>query len=165
MPCQWRTVLKDNQAEKIPWEKGNLYFCLCSGLVTELLAYIHTIILMCYNGKSSEKGALSGHVIQLSIKSLTSKFGKWINPIVGLAGTEDWIRATCVAGSGDSRSAIHYDFSIVTRNCVNTGFIEKRQDWFIRTQCSQWSSFALRWLVSLRPRLIIVCTVLKPEMS
>jgi hypothetical protein len=41
--------------------------------VTELLAYIHTIILMCYNKKCSEKGALSGHVIQLSIKTLTSK--------------------------------------------------------------------------------------------
>jgi hypothetical protein len=26
--------------------------------------------------KCSEKGALSGHVIQLSIKTLTSKFGK-----------------------------------------------------------------------------------------
>jgi hypothetical protein len=37
---------------------------------------------MCYNRKCSEKGALSGHVIQLSIKSLTSKFGKWINPIL-----------------------------------------------------------------------------------
>jgi hypothetical protein len=34
------------------------------------------------NKKCSEKGALSGHVIQLSIKTLTSKFGKWINPIV-----------------------------------------------------------------------------------
>jgi hypothetical protein len=31
---------------------------------------------MCYNRKCSEKGALSGHVIQLSIKTLTSKFGK-----------------------------------------------------------------------------------------
>jgi hypothetical protein len=31
---------------------------------------------MCYNNKCSEKGALSGHVIQLSIKTLTSKFGK-----------------------------------------------------------------------------------------
>jgi hypothetical protein len=41
--------------------------------VTKLLAYIHTIILMCYNKKCSEKGALSG---QLSIKTLTSKFGK-----------------------------------------------------------------------------------------
>jgi hypothetical protein len=49
---------------------------LCSGLVTELLAYIHTIILMCYNKKCSEKGAFSGHIIQLSIKTLTSKFGK-----------------------------------------------------------------------------------------
>jgi hypothetical protein len=36
---------------------------------------------MCYNKKCSEKGALSGHVIQLSIKTLTSKFGKLINPI------------------------------------------------------------------------------------
>jgi hypothetical protein len=36
---------------------------------------------MCYNKKGSEKGALSGHVIQLSIKTLASKFGKWINPI------------------------------------------------------------------------------------
>jgi hypothetical protein len=44
--------------------------------VTKLLAYIHTIILMCYNKKCSEKGALSGHVIQWSIKTLTSKFGK-----------------------------------------------------------------------------------------
>jgi hypothetical protein len=34
--------------------------------VTELLAYIHTIILMRYNKKCSEKGALSWHVIQLS---------------------------------------------------------------------------------------------------
>jgi hypothetical protein len=49
---------------------------LTSGLVTKLLAYIHTIILMCYYKKCSEKGALSGHVIQLSIKTLTSKFGK-----------------------------------------------------------------------------------------
>jgi hypothetical protein len=31
---------------------------------------------MCYNKKYSEKGALSGHVIQLTIKTLTSKFGK-----------------------------------------------------------------------------------------
>jgi hypothetical protein len=44
--------------------------------VTKLLAYIHTIILMCYKKKWSEKMALSGHVIQLSIKTLTSKFGK-----------------------------------------------------------------------------------------
>jgi hypothetical protein len=39
---------------------------------------------MCYNKKCSEKMALSGHVIQLSIKTLTSKFGKWINPIAVL---------------------------------------------------------------------------------
>jgi hypothetical protein len=45
---------------------------LYSGLVTKLLAYIHTIILMCSNKKCSEKGALSGHVMQLSIKTLTS---------------------------------------------------------------------------------------------
>jgi hypothetical protein len=31
---------------------------------------------MCYNKKCSEKGALSGNVIQLSIKTLTGKFGK-----------------------------------------------------------------------------------------
>jgi hypothetical protein len=31
---------------------------------------------MCNNNKCSEKGALSWHVIQLSIKTLTSKFGK-----------------------------------------------------------------------------------------
>jgi hypothetical protein len=31
---------------------------------------------MCYNKKCSEKGALLGHVIQLSIKTLTNKFGK-----------------------------------------------------------------------------------------
>jgi hypothetical protein len=31
---------------------------------------------MCYNKKCSEKGALSEYVIQLSIKTLTSKFGK-----------------------------------------------------------------------------------------
>jgi hypothetical protein len=31
---------------------------------------------MCYNKKCSEKDALSGHVIQLSIKTLTSKFSK-----------------------------------------------------------------------------------------
>jgi hypothetical protein len=56
-------------------EEQPLLYCLCSGLVIVLLVYIHTIILMCYNKKCSEKGALSGHVIQLSIKTLTGKFG------------------------------------------------------------------------------------------
>jgi hypothetical protein len=36
---------------------------------------------MCYNKKCSEKAALSGHVIQLSIKTLTSRFGTWMFPI------------------------------------------------------------------------------------
>jgi hypothetical protein len=62
--------------------EGNLYYGLCSGLVTELLVYIHTIILMCYNSKCSEKGALSVHVIQLSIKTLTSKFGIGMDPLI-----------------------------------------------------------------------------------
>jgi hypothetical protein len=31
---------------------------------------------MCYNNKCSEKGALSGHAMKLSIKTLTIKFGK-----------------------------------------------------------------------------------------
>jgi hypothetical protein len=57
MPQQWRIAVKDNKAEKISCSKGNLFYCLCSGLVTELLAYIHTIILMCCNKKCSEKGA------------------------------------------------------------------------------------------------------------
>jgi hypothetical protein len=35
--------------------------------VTKLLAYIHTIILMCDHKKCSENGALSGHVIQLIV--------------------------------------------------------------------------------------------------
>jgi hypothetical protein len=37
---------------------------------------------MRYYKKCSDKGALSGHVIQLSIKTLTSKFSKWMFPIV-----------------------------------------------------------------------------------
>jgi hypothetical protein len=32
--------------------------------------------------------------------------------IVGLAGTGDQNRATCVAGSGANRSAIHYDYIV-----------------------------------------------------
>jgi hypothetical protein len=43
--------------------------------VSELLTFIHTIII-----KNAQKRVLWGHVIQLSIKTLTSKFGKWINP-------------------------------------------------------------------------------------
>jgi hypothetical protein len=40
-------------------------------------------------------------------------------PTVGLAGTEDQTRATCVAGSIDNRSAIHYDSK--KPPCFNSG--------------------------------------------
>jgi hypothetical protein len=71
-----RPKAKNNNGKRFRDRRVAFHYCLCSGLVTELLAYIHTIILTCYNTKCSEKGALSGYVIQLSIKTLTSKFGK-----------------------------------------------------------------------------------------
>jgi hypothetical protein len=57
-----------------------IYYCYVVGWWLSYWHILHTIILKCNNKKWSEKGALSGHVIQLSIKTLTSKFGKWINP-------------------------------------------------------------------------------------